>query len=248
MSKKIIFIVAIIFAAQCAIAQKSIRDYKYILVPTKFEFSKIEDQYQLNSLAKYLFNKHGFAAYLESDKLPDDLKNRRCLALTVEVLNDNSGLFKTKLEIILKDCDGNAVKGSKIGESRLKKYDRAYNEALRMAFETFEDLDKTDRIEIKDEETPLDVKLDNNEQEKINFEHGQINVDESEILYAQPLNDGYKLVNSEPKVVMILIITDAEHVYMVKDKNAIVFKENDTWIYYESNGDLKTRKELSIKF
>ncbi|RNC83496.1 MAG: hypothetical protein ED556_13140 [Winogradskyella sp.] len=64
------------------------------------------------------------------------------------------------------------------------------------------------------------------------------------ILYAQPLDNGYQLVDASPKIVMVLIKTAAPNVYTVKGKDAIVFKEDGKWFYSE-NSD---KKELNIKF
>ena len=49
--------------------QKSLSEYGYVEVPRLYEFLYEEDQHQLNSLTKFLFNKYGFNAYF-SDELP----------------------------------------------------------------------------------------------------------------------------------------------------------------------------------
>ena len=41
-------------------SQSNLNDYKYVIVPNKFDFLKENDQYQLNSLAAFLFEKYGF--------------------------------------------------------------------------------------------------------------------------------------------------------------------------------------------
>ena len=66
--------------------------------------------------------------------------------------------------------------------------------------------------------------------------------------YAQEIKNGFQLVNSEPRIVMILLSTAAENVFIVKGKNAIVFKEDGFWYYSENNGELKERKTMNIKF
>lgn len=262
MLKKILVLIVLFNAVMIAHSQDNLNDYKYILVPNEFEFSKVEDQYSLNSLTKFLFNKEGFIAYLEDEKLPNDLRNARCMALTVDILNDKSGLFKTKLVIVLKDCDGKEIMRSKVGESRLKKYDRAYNEALRNAFDSFKSLDYSykdkenkpeviteESIENKEEKTSPEVD-EIEEKSIVNTKiKRQAEVDKNkEVLYAQTIDEGYQLVNNEPKVVMILLTTSAEYIFMVKHKQAIVYKENDAWIYYEFNGKTKIKKILIIKF
>ncbi|TXE09819.1 hypothetical protein FUA26_10040 [Seonamhaeicola algicola] len=123
-------------------AQQNLNNYKYIIVPNKFDFLKEKNQYQLNGLAQFLFNKYGFTAIMEGEEYPDDLKFNRCLGLRSDVLKD-SGMFKTKLQVELKDCNDRVVYTSPVGESREKEYDKAYNLALRAAFNHIANLNYT---------------------------------------------------------------------------------------------------------
>jgi len=127
------FIVTSIFS------QANLNNYKYVIVPNKFDFLKEKDQYQLNSLTIFLFNKYGIEAVMESSGYPKDLALNRCLALESDVLKE-SGMFKTKLKIELKDCNDKIVYTSGIGESREKEFKTAYNLALREAFKSIEAL------------------------------------------------------------------------------------------------------------
>jgi len=273
MYKKIVFTVSFMLFSLYGSAQNNINDYKYIIIPKKYDFAKSEDQYQLNSLTKFLFNKHGYEAYFENEEFPEDLEKNRCLALTTEVSNEKKNMFKTKLEIILKDCYGKVVITSEIGESRLKKFNKSYTQALRAAFETFENLEykyvpkqeisietpKTETINIE-ESKAKDVSEDvvkvvkeevNNEVDKVAevVREAESNTkDNSDLYYAQPTKNGFQLVDSEPKIVMILLSTAAEDVYLVKDKNAIVFKEDGFWYYSENNGKGAEKKLINIKF
>jgi hypothetical protein len=120
-------------------AQSNLNNYKYIIVPNKYDFLKEKDQYRLNSLTQFLFNKYGFQALMEGEKYPDDLLKNRCLALKSDLTKD-SGMFKTKLAIELKDCNDQVVYTSEMGESREKEYDKAYTEAVRRSFESIEAL------------------------------------------------------------------------------------------------------------
>lgn len=117
-------------------AQTNLNNYKYVIVPDKFDFLNEKDQFSLNSLTEFLFEKYGFEAYIEGEKFPDDLVKNRCLALKSNLLKD-SGVFKTKLTVELKNCDNQVIFTSQIGESREKQYDKAYNEATRNAFKSF---------------------------------------------------------------------------------------------------------------
>ena len=121
-------------------AQSDLNNYKYVIVPNKFDFLAEKDQYRLNSLAAFLFKKYGFIALREGEAYPSDLSNNRCLALRSDVIKD-SGLFKTKLKVELKDCDDRVIYTSQVGQSREKEFKKSYVEALRNAFKSFETVD-----------------------------------------------------------------------------------------------------------
>ncbi|MFO8147551.1 MAG: hypothetical protein R6U03_09205, partial [Gillisia sp.] len=99
----------------------------------EYNFTEEPDKFQLNSLTKFLFDKYGFEAYLENEELPEDLKSNRCKALFADVENE-SGLFVTKLVVVLKDCQNEKVFVSEEGRSRDKEFKTAYQQALRDAF------------------------------------------------------------------------------------------------------------------
>ncbi|WP_460218256.1 hypothetical protein [Psychroserpens sp. MEBiC05023] len=122
-------------------AQTSINDYKYIIIPKQFEFQKSEDQYQLNSLTKFLFNKYGYTAFFEDESVPSDFNQNRCLGLKSDVKKVKGSFLKTKIQIDLKDCKGNVVMSSQIGSTKEKDYTKAYNIAIREAFQTFQFFD-----------------------------------------------------------------------------------------------------------
>ncbi len=127
------------FIVTTVFSQSNLSDYKYVIVPNKFDFLKERDQYQLNSLAQFLFNKYGFEALMEGGDYPEDLIRNRCLALRSDVMK-GAGMFKTKLTVELKDCNDRLVYTSELGESREKDYSKAYVEALRASFKSIEAL------------------------------------------------------------------------------------------------------------
>jgi len=120
-------------------AQRNINKYKYVLVPDFYDFLKNEDQYQLNSLTKFLFNKYGFQAYIEGDNYPDGLLPKACNILYADVIND-SKFLTTVLRVSLSDCEGNIVYISGKGRSKEKDYKKSYHEALRKAFISIQEL------------------------------------------------------------------------------------------------------------
>ncbi|WP_282134389.1 hypothetical protein [Seonamhaeicola maritimus] len=142
MKSKFLFSIAFLLLISNAFSQTNLNNYKYVIVPNKFDFLKDKDQYQLNSLAHFLFGKYGFTALMEGEDYPQDLKLNRCLALRSDVLKD-SGMFKTRVKVELKDCNDQVVYSSGMGESREKEYKKAYNQSLREAFLFLRDLNYT---------------------------------------------------------------------------------------------------------
>ncbi|AWH73123.1 hypothetical protein DCS32_02785 [Dokdonia sp. Dokd-P16] len=131
-----------VFIGSSLISQ-SVNDYKYVIVPEKFDFLNEKDQYQLNSLTTFLFNKYGFEAYVEkASNLPLDYKRNGCNTLRADVV-ESSGMLRTKLQVKLLDCNDAVVFVSEEGSSKLKEYKKSYHEALRRAFESIEELNYT---------------------------------------------------------------------------------------------------------
>lgn len=117
-------------------SQAILNEYKYVIVPKKFDGFQSENQYQTSTIIKYYFVQHGFNAVYE-DALPQDLNAQRCLGLLTSVLN-NSSMFATRLNIVLKDCKGNEVYRTEEGFSKEKDYKTAYVEAIKEAFISLE--------------------------------------------------------------------------------------------------------------
>ncbi|MCB0456952.1 MAG: hypothetical protein R2776_10075 [Flavobacteriaceae bacterium] len=155
------FLLTLAFVCNGFSQEEKLSSYSFIVVPKKFNFQFEEDQYQLNSLLKFLFNKHGFHAYFD-EELPDV---KRCDGLRAEVTG-TPGFVWCRVTISIKDCEGNLVYISEEGKSKLKEYSKMYNEGLRRAFESIEALfvqqkevrtlkDYKDSSETKVEETKL---------------------------------------------------------------------------------------------
>ena len=264
----------------------AINDYKYIVVPVKFDFLNDADKHQLNSLTKFLFNKYGYKAYLESDPYPEDLKENKCLGLTSEVVKVKGGFLVTKIQINLLDCHGNLVTSSQVGKSREKEFRVAYNLALRAAFQTFQTfnytykpdpnaslkLSKTPKPASKhfiEEQKNAKAEIEQLKQElaKLEKEKKQKEIQATQaisnvnkvdvqkpikkdisVLYAQVIENGFQVVNSKPEVVMILLETPKENTFIVKDQNAMVYKEDGFWYLTKNDGKSISIETLNIKF
>lgn len=292
MTKALYIFSFLILAHFTSFSQNSVNDYKYIIIPNRFDFLKEKDQYQINSIAKFLFNKYGYTAFMQDEKLPEDLYSNKCLGLTADVVKQ-SAFLQTKLRIDLIDCNGNIIESSKIGQTREKEYAKAYNIALRNAFETFQysgykykpnaeilakstsNATSSSNVNEQEEITRLKEEIKSLKDDKVEATavipattavvvSKEINKEEvpkekaaskldtkelkSTVLYAQAIENGFQVVDSTPKVVMILLPTGAKDVFSVKDKNAIVFKKDNQWIYSENDGKDVKESILQLKF
>ncbi len=291
--KKSFIIVAFVFISQLGLlAQEEINAYKYIIVPNKFEFLSSEDQYQINSLTRFLFNKYGYTAFLQDDTLPEDLESNRCLALTANVNEVKGGFLKTKMQIKLLDCNDKVIAESRVGETREKEYSKAYNLAVREAFETFQNFEYKYNPEMKSSQNTsqmarpmvsetqktesqkeierlrqenealkeaqkkeMDASLEEAEEVETKVIPSEVAIPEKKsitksenILYAQPINNGFQVVDTEPKKVMFLITSGLKDTYIVKGKDAMVYKKDGVWMYEEHDGQETKVKKINLKF
>jgi len=128
-----------LFSTTTLFAQKDINSYKYIIVPNQYEFQKTEDQYQINSLVKFLFEKDGFNVMSTTSPFPEELAKRPCMGLKAIVKN-KSGMLTTKVKIDLVDCFNSVVFSSEEGKSKIKDYKKGYQDAVRKAFVAIDSL------------------------------------------------------------------------------------------------------------
>ncbi len=140
--KKTYLVIVFLIGISSVTFGQDLNSYKYVEVPEKFDFLKESNEYQLNELTKFLFEKYGFMAFMENEERPSNLSKQDCNILYADVV-ENSGLFRTNLQISLKDCRNNEVFLSEEGSSRDKDYKKAYYEALRNAFKYIEAINYT---------------------------------------------------------------------------------------------------------
>ncbi|MDT0552591.1 hypothetical protein [Urechidicola vernalis] len=282
--KHLKFLVVITILISTAVsAQRSVNSYKYLIVPVRYEFQRSDDQFQVNSLVKFLFKKEGFTVFLSNEEFPDELKLNRCLALTA-LLNDNSKLFNTKMNFDLIDCDNNVLFSSEESTSKEKDYKTAYFACARETFEGVKELNyKYEPIDdnatqevaassadnISNNSEPESVVASANKRSAntvvpvttavVVVEKGEPETVEvlekteqvkatSEVLYAQPIANGYQIVDATPKVIYKLLNTGLENVYLLDGHSAIVYKDGEEWkVEYYENGK-PVVKTLNLKF
>jgi len=256
--KKIFAIAALLFAG-LGFAQININDYKYIIVPEKFDFFKEPNKYNLNKLTKMVFEKQGFQVFYPNDKMPDDLALNKCRALYGDLIDD-SGMLSTAITIVLKDCGGQEIFRSARGKSKIKDFQKAYYESLREAAVSVTDLHYQytgkDAVAVQAgkempaaPQTPVTPQPDRPAQILPPAATPETVVNESQ-LFAQPISNGYQLVDSTPKVVLKIYKTSQQDNYTAvgDNKNGVVFKKGNDWFFEYYLNDKLVSEKLNIKF
>jgi len=271
--KKLILLGLFLITASIS-AQESLNQYKYIIVPKKFDFLKEPNQYRVNTFTKYLFEKNGFTAVYD-DSQPQDLRVNPCLGLKANVV-DESNLFTTKMFITLENCQGVTVFTSAEGRSKIKDYEKAYHDAIEEAFVSIGALNyyhapaennmalmpaasaSTSPMATKVSEASVATPVEDASQSAesmANSASSQVEVATAstvdqykDVLYAQPTSNGYQLVDSSPKVVFKLTKTTQPNYFLIQGGNGFVYKKDGQWIaeYYE--GETLKQEVLNIKF
>jgi hypothetical protein len=235
--------------------EKKVLNYKYIIVPERFSFLKQNDQFQTSSLTKFLLKKNGFTVILDSEEYPTELKNNPCNALTAEII-DKSSFFTITVLIALKDCSKKLIYTSEEGSSKLKDYKQGFQEAIRNAhasmseikFIPFESSGITKVIKQPVVSAPITSKSAKVVPTIVQKGPENKNLKETDTLYAQPNKNGFQLVDLKPEVVFLILKTTLKDVFIIKDKNGVLYKKGTNWFaaFYE-NGAL-VEKKYEIKF
>ena len=258
MTKKYSFLLFILLSISAFTQNINLDQYQCIVVANKFDFLKQPDQYQTSSLTKFLLKKKGFRVFLDNEKLPKEIASNRCSVLFVDVIEE-SGMLTSKVSIQFKDCYGKLVYKSKTGKSKLKEYKKAYQEAIRKAYETMEDFEYSYNVSliVKEEKKETKEIKGHVSTPKVIVAPQIVKETTSQltekianlkILYAQSIENGFQLVNTKPEVVFKILITNLKDVYIITDKNGIFYKVGEQWIaeYYENNK--LQQVEYQIKF
>ena len=231
--------------------EKKVNNYKFIVVPDQFDFFKQKDEYKTSSLTKFLFKKNGFTVVLNSEQYPKDLRDNPCSGLKALVL-DKSSMFKIKVILELRDCNGKLLYTSEEGVSRLKEFKKGFQEAIRNAHASMNDVFykpflletiSKDKKEIKLEvELPVINNIEAAQVSPIN------NLAIPTTLYAQPKENGFQLINSTPTVVFVILKTKAKDVFILKDKNGVLYKKEGIWIAEFYKNSVLIEKKYQVKF
>jgi len=255
-------LIALIFLASTAWSQSSINSYKYILLPKQFSFLRGEDQYGLNSTARSLLEQKGFTVLWTNGDLPASIATNKCSALVAEV-TQRKAMFTTNLTMEIKDCTGNILFKTKEGKSREKEFFMAYDEALRDALSSLNTLsykyDSTQVVQSQPQSQPQSQTQPQSQPQQSTTQIPQQPIQTTSpatspalagILYAQPIPNGYQLVDMTPKKVLTLLKTSTPDYYIARSEtaNGIVFKKDGQWRFDYYKDEQLVSLPLEIKF
>lgn len=252
-------------------SQNTINNYKYVLVPQRFDFLKQDDQYGLNNTTKLLLEQKGFTVFWTSGDLPQSLAANRCSALVTEV-TQRKAMFSTNLTVVLKDCSGNIIFKSREGKSREKEYFIAYDHALRDALLSLNDVpykyDSTLSAQSQSQAQPQPQSQSQSQAQPQPQSQSQPQPQPQQpaatpaatpaaapatltaALYAQPIPNGYQLVDTTPKKVLTLLKTSIPDYFLAQagSSNGVVFKKDGEWFFEYYKDDKLVSQKLDIKF
>lgn len=226
---------------------QSVNDYKAVIVPLKYDFLKSENQYRMSTMTKANLGKAGFQAFYGNEELPAGFGDR-CDLLYVDVKKDN-GFLITKLFVEFKDCYGKVIYTSEIGKSKEKEYEKAYKECLDLAFVSISALHYT--YNGKKANTTNTVRTAATSVIPATVISTPVADDKDpNLLYAQPTENGYQLIDKTPKVVMKLLKTSRPDSFIaIKEgiQGSLNAKDNQWFFEYYKNDQLVSEK-VSVKF
>ncbi len=207
---------------------QSINDYRYVSIPSKFEWMKETDQYLMSSTLKSFFQRYGLEAYLDNESLPMDFAGSPCNKMYVG-LRTNNTLFTTKLTIELKDCTNKVLFTSVEGTSREKDFKTAYTQALRQAFRSFDAMHYKYNGKTLTEAAPAKSEVILAE----NFESAKPvdSLAKPSELDAVPIENGYLLKPKNPATPMKILRTSNPECYIVSQDNfnGVVINRSGNW-------------------
>lgn len=233
--QKIIFIIAVLFT----ISTSAQSNYEVVIIPQKFSFLNENNQYNLNALTKSFFETEGFKVYYSEDNLPKEIANNRCNVLFADVVASNT-FFVSKLEVVLKDCQNNILYTSTQGTSREKDYNKAYNEALRSALVSL-------RGKLKIKNVNADEKTEVKEIQPVITE--EVKIIEGQ-LFALPIANGYKIVDSVPNVIFQIYKTSSDSVFIASKGtiNGVFIKKTNSWFFEYYKNEILVSEKVEVKF
>jgi len=238
--KKYLLLV-VMFLGLTVEAQKELNAYKYIVIPSQFDFQKEANEYGVNLLLKYKFQQLGFETYLDTDDLPQEVLTNTCLSV-YPVLHAKSNMFKTIVSIELFDCTKKSLYITQEGSSNSKNTKVSYNESIREALNSFQGY-KLEFAPVEKNNVIADSVMQSRATDKNDVKNNEDVMSVKEVIFSDEGNV-YKLIK---KSLMFFEIQNVKTKEIIGEMIASGFKKgvfhikfNDEigFCYYGENGNL----------
>ena len=220
---------------------QSLNDYQYVLVPVRFAFMKQDNEHRLNTITKFNLEKMGFQAFYNDKNLPKEIASNSCSVLKVEVEKSGSFIW-TNLTIVFKDCQNNIVYQSEVGKSKEKEYEKAYLEALDLAFASVYQQNYSYQPITEKAIEPL---VDSTAIAAIN----SVSTSEN-LLQAIAISGGFNLVDKKQQVVFKLTSTGKNDFYLAQKgaQSGVIFQKGADWFFEYNLEDKLVSEKIDIQF
>ena len=248
-----------------------LNQYKYFVVPKRFNIFKDVNQYQSSTLVKHYLTKYGYEAIYD-DAIPEDLFLNKCRGVTVQ-LDENSSFLLTRVSVVFTDCNGREVFRTAEGDSKSKEYKEAFAECIEEAMEVMsimkyeyegsDDVEEplpepetqpfVEEVEAAPSETAAEELIVSAEVvEPVTTETEVVEVEPEKTLepidWSEAINEnGYILGHLSSGEAWVLMRTSDESVYLAysQNKQGIAFKQDKGWKLEYYLGD--DRQEVMIR-
>lgn len=234
--KKIVLLLVLSFSFQGF--SQVLNKYQYVVVPTKFDFMKVENEHRLNTIVKNKLEKMGFIAYYENN-IPLEVAQKSCEILKVDLVKGGTFVW-TKMNLIFKDCQGKVVFQSDEGKSKDKDFKIAYTECTDQIFESLF------ALKYKFQETPEKTIIIKNEVKSIENQVESTN----DILIAEKTPSGFVLKNNQNQTVYKVTLTGKSDLFLAQrgQNNGMLYLKDGNWIFEYTNNDQLFTEIVKIKF
>ncbi len=234
--KKIVLLLVFGFCIQGF--SQVLNKYQYVVVPTKFDFMKVENEHRLNTIVKNKLEKMGFIAYYENN-IPLEVAQKSCEILKVDLVKGGTFVW-TKMNLIFKDCQGKVVFQSDEGKSKDKDFKIAYTECTDQIFESLF------ALKYKFEEAQ--------EKSVVNKDESKSNVNQNEAtndnLIAEKTSSGYVLKNNQNQTIYKVTSTGKSDLFLAQrgQNNGMLYLKDGNWIFEYTINDQLFSEIVKVKF
>ena len=255
--------------------------FQYVVVPVQFEAFKQANMHKTSTMVKYYLDQRGYPAVYDLGK-PDILTAYPCKAVYTQFIDDSNLFATRVIlrfvdcegKIVFETTQGYSKEKEfkkaykEVIEQAFTSFDGlsysysppAASEATPISEETDVEVAVTPVAEATAPATQMpeepaassESPAAPTETPVVPAETPAAEPAASEVLYAQPIEGGFQLVDSDPKIRMLLMESSrGEGVYMaVVDGNSAgtVYREGDAWIHEYFKEGKVVRSSLTIKF